>query len=42
VDRVPECPLKSSLPRYTAAWPTHFMKDNELRWLAEEPAIDDL
>ncbi|HET7536904.1 MAG TPA: nucleotidyltransferase domain-containing protein [Candidatus Didemnitutus sp.] len=25
-----------------AAWPTRFMKDTELRWMTEEPAIDDL
>ena len=25
-----------------AAWPTWFMRDTELRWVHEEPAIDDL
>lgn len=25
-----------------AIWPTRFMKDSELRWMNEEPAIDDL
>lgn len=25
-----------------AAWPTWFMRDTELRWMHEEPAIDDL
>lgn len=25
-----------------AGWPTWFMKDTELRWMHEEPAIDDL
>ena len=25
-----------------AIWPTRFMKDTELKWIAEEPAIDDL
>lgn len=25
-----------------AAWPTRFMRDTELRWMTEEPAIDDL
>lgn len=23
-------------------WPTHFMRDTELRWMNEEPAIDDI
>jgi len=25
-----------------ASWPSYFMRDTELRWLEEEPAIDDL
>lgn len=25
-----------------AIWPTRFMKDTELKWMTEEPAIDDL
>ncbi len=25
-----------------AVWPTRFMRDTELRWMTEEPAIDDL
>ncbi|HEX2862546.1 MAG TPA: nucleotidyltransferase domain-containing protein [Lacunisphaera sp.] len=25
-----------------ATWPTYFMRDTELRWMTEEPAIDDL
>jgi predicted nucleotidyltransferase len=25
-----------------ASWPTYFMRDTELRWMAGEPAIDDL
>lgn len=25
-----------------ATWPTHFMKDTELRWMTEEASIDDL
>lgn len=25
-----------------ASWPTFFMRDTELRWMSEEPAIDDL
>ena len=25
-----------------SCWPTHFMRDTELRWMNEEPAIEDL
>lgn len=34
--------LGVSFAEADAIWPTRFMRDTELRWMTEEPAIDDL